>query len=691
MQFPKLFEPGRIGSVELKNRIIRSAAGTESGADCHVTDATRELYRAFARGGAGLVIVEGVYVTYGLDFYAPSALRLDSDDYLPEMGDLASIIHEAGAKTFLQILHLGTWNLAPDSIPISSSTLTEDENPPMEQPFPPTVPPRGVSKDEIGEIVAGFADVAERAQRAGFDGVEINAAGAHFLNSFLSRVWNKRTDEYGPQTCENRARIICDIIRAVKRTCGDGFPVTVLFNGLESGFGEKCTTVEEAKEFARFFEQAGADALQVRNYGYGENTARQWIENTVYPEPVDDMPPQLDWSRDGAGAYVPLAKAVKEVVGIPVITVGRQGVELGERVLEQGEADFIAMQRRLIADPDLPNKAREGRLQDIKPCTACLYCASSPGTGRLTCRVNPRVGLPDNYELAPAVQRRRVAVVGGGPGGMEAARVAAERGHDVTLFEQGGKLGGLLPMASIVKGSRTEDLMKLVSYYETQLRELGVAVRLKTAFSPNMAHGFDAVVIAAGAKDDDSFRIPGMQKRVFVSNESLHTMLAALLKVFKPETLRRLTKLFMPLGRRVVIIGGSIQGAELAEFLVLRNREVTIAMKEPESEVGSGMASVKQVYLQMWLAKRGVRIVSDVAGFKEVVDKGLVVVDADGRETLLEADSVCTALPLVPNTDLADALASAGFPEVHLVGDCKLGDGLILDAIAQGYLVARDL
>lgn len=690
MAYPNLSKPGKIGSLELKNRMVRSAAGTESAKDCHVSPENMALYTAWAKGGAGLVVIEGIFSSYNLDAYPPTSMRLDSDEYLPEMAKLYETIHENGAKTIQQIMHLGTWNLAPGSIPISSSDLTEEENPPMEQPFPPTVPPRGVSKDEIQAIIADFVQLALRIQKAGADGVEINAAGAHFLDSFLSRVWNKRHDEYGVDTLENRSRIVCEIISEIKKACGEDFVVTVLFNGVESGIGEKGTTLEEAVEFAKHFEAAGADALQVRNYGYGENTARQWIENTVYPEPVDDMPKALDWSRDGAGAYIPLARAVKQAVSIPVAVVGRMDQNLGEAAIAAGDIDFCVMQRRLIADPDLPNKVIENRTEDIKPCTACLYCASSPGTGRLLCRVNPRVGLADDFQLIPAETIKNIAVVGAGPGGLEAARVAAERGHKVTLFEKQKDLGGLLPMASIVKGTRTENLPELISYYATQMRKLGVTVKTNTEFKAEMAKNFDAVILATGGKDTP-FNIPGVEKKIFVSNEKLHGMLNKLLGIFSPERLRKLTNLYMPLGKRVVIIGGDITGAELAEFLITRGRQVTIATELDPMEVGKGMAMIKGVYLKLWLAKKGCKIIGNIKEYKEVTDKGLVIIDSEGKETLLEADSVCTALPLSPDTLLFDEITAMGGTDVFNIGDAESGDGLILGAIFQGYDVARKL
>ena len=690
MKYEKLFQPGKIGSLELKNRIFRSAAGTESAKDSRVTPENYALYQAWGRGGVGLVVVEGIFSTYELDVYPPGNLRLDSDEYLPGMKSLYDVVREGGAKVFQQIMHLGTWNLVPGSIPISASPLTEEENPPMEQPFPPTVPPRGVTREEILAVEESFVDMAKRIQRAGADGIEINAAGAHFLDSFLSRVWNKRDDEYGPQSYENRARIVCEIIQKIKEACGSDYPVTVLFNGQESGIGSLGTTIEEGVEFAKLFEAAGADALQVRNYGYGEETARQWIENTVYPEPVDDMPSSLDWSRDGAGAYLPLAKAVKQAVGIPVAVVGRMDPDLAEAAIERGDIDFVAMQRRLIADPELPNKCLAGHPEYVKPCTACLYCASSPGTGRLTCRVNPSVGLPNDFALGKADSAKRVAVVGGGPGGLEAARVAAERGHKVTLFDKNGKLGGYLHMATMIKGVRTENLPELVRYYEIQMQRLNVDVRLKTEFTADMAKSYDVVIVAVGGKDAE-FSIPGTEKRIFVSNEKLHAMSSFFLRFFNPLTLRKLTKLFMPLGKHVVVIGGGLQGAEMAEFLLLRNRGVTLVSQGPLEEIGKGMASIKQVYLMSWFAKKDITIVTDVKSFERVTDEGLIVIDSEGNEKLLRGDTVSTALPLVANTELYDAIAHQGSCEVFKIGDCNVGDGLILDAIAQGFEVAKNL
>lgn len=691
-KFDKLLEPGKIGNVGIKNRMVRSGAGTFAADNNYVTDTHMALYEAFARGGAGLVIMEGIYLDYKLGIYPDTSLRLSDDKYIPKLKELTDAIHKYGAKTFAQFLGLGTWALPSEECPpLSSSDMPEDKMPPAEQPFPPSPAARAVTVDEIHEIVAGFVDMAERAKRAGFDGVEINAAGSHLLNSFLSLIWNKRDDEYGCGTHENRSRIVCEIISGIKARLGDDYVVGVLMNGKESGWESGCIEPADAVEFAKYFEAAGADYLQIRAFGYGVDPVRQWIENAFYPEKPEVLPDDLDWSRGGAGAYLPLAKAVRDVVNIPVMSVGRMGAELGEAALEAEEIDFVAMQRRLIADPELPNKVAEGRIEDIRPCTACLYCASSAAEGQLCCRVNPCIGHPRDFRINKADEKKTVAVVGGGPAGLEAARVAALRGHDVTLYESRKTLGGLLPMAAIIKGSEIENLPSLVSWYERQLSELGVKIKYKTPFNAKIAKATspDAVIVAAGGVDQIP-NIPGIDnKKIVASGASLHKMLEKLLRVFSPETLRKMTKLYMPLGNRVLIIGGEVQGTELAEFLALRDHQVTVVDKIDVTDFGKGLAGIKQFYLNIWLGQKGVNFVPNVQEFKQITDDGLIVVDSEGNETLLEADSIVTALPVLENTELYQSIQGL-VPQVFNIGDSS-GGGLIIDAIASGYRVAVDL
>ena len=700
--FNKLFEPGHIGKLQTKNRILKTAAdmGTIY-QDGFVNQHRKVFYEALAKGGAGIIFVETCIVDYPLGLMHPSMLRLDDDKFIPGLTELTSVIHKYNCPVILQFAHAGPWH--PQEAfglqPISSSPIIEKNDsrfprgwvPESDESASPQVASsnvvsiREVSVAEIKEIVEKFAIAAERAQKAGFDGVELNAASGHLLNSFLSRVWNKRQDEYGCQNLENRARFIVEIEQAIKKRLGKDFPVTVLISGAEYGM-EKGTTIEEAQEFAKIFQAAGFDAIQVRAYAYGDFPDVQNPEQLFNPEPPKPFPKTLDGSHSGAGAMVPLAAAIKKVVSIPVITVGRLDHNLGEKILEEGKADFIGLTRRLIADPELPNKVASGRLEDIRPCTGCRTCFGSPGEIKpVACRVNAALSSDKGYELNPVQKKKKVLIVGGGPAGMEAARVAATRGHQVTLYEKEPKLGGALLLASIVKGTEIEDLPALVDYLETQITKLGVDIKRWTEFKPSLIKEInpDAVILASGGKATVP-EIPGIDKKIVVKGASLHQKLRTLLKHSNPDSLRSLTKLWMPVGKRVVIIGGGLQGCELAEFLVKRGRKVTMVDTSPN--LGEGLVDMDKGHFFVWLAGKGVTTLAGVK-YEEVTDEGLVVTTKKGERQLLEADSILTALPLSPNTGLFDSLKGK-VPEVYSIGDSR-EPRLIIDAIAEGYQIGN--
>jgi len=665
----------------VRNRIFKTAAEScFTDASGEVTQELLNFYETIASGGAGLVIVESPTVDYPLSMANTHGYRIDDDRFLGGLSRLAGVIHKHDCPAFIQLHHAGPWHRAEMSgmQPVSVSDTPEPE-------LPHFSTAREISIAEIQQQVVKFADAAERAAKAGFDGVEINAAASHLLAVFLSKAWNRRRDRYGVDSLENRSRFLLEIIRAIKQRNGGDYPVTVIINGLEMG-REGALTLEESSGIAQLLEVAGTDAIQVRFHVHG-NLAALWPEQLLYPEPMEGLPAEMDWSRGGAGAYLPIAAAIRNAVDIPVMGVGRLDPELGERALRDGQIDLVGMTRRLVADPQLPNKVMAEREADIAPCTACLCCLDDAAINRpLRCRINGHLGARLEEVYAPAQRREHVVVVGTGPSGMEAARMAGIKGHRVTLLSRDRKLGGLMRMAAMVKGQEIEQLEEIVAYYERQLSSLGVEIKLGRAVTPQriVELNADQLILATGGVPAVP-EIPGLEScRRVIQAPKLMDIARFALGLFGPETAHRLSKIWMPVGRRVVIIGGAIHGCELAEFLVKRGRRVTLVHLGDAESLGDGMTGVMKFALFPWLAKRGVEFILG-ARCQRVSDRGLELTTVAGESRLLEADSFVTALPLEPDTTLLGRFQGVA-GRVTRVGDCA-EPGLILNAINAGAKV----
>ncbi|MGX6445074.1 oxidoreductase [Neobacillus sp. K501] len=474
MKYQHLFEAGSIGKLRLKNRIVMPGMGTNlAGPNGEVSDHQIRYYEERAKGGTGLIIVEFTSIDYELGKGMVNQLRIDEDRFIPGIHRLANVVHKYGAKIFVQLHHAGRE---------SNSMLTGGKQ--IVAPSPVTCraigeEPRELTHSEVKEIVNKFVKGAIRCKNAGVDGVELHGAHGYLINQFLSPNTNLRTDEYGG-FFENRMRFLEEIVTGIKDKCGEDFPVSVRLSIDE--FEEGGTDVELSKKIGRYLEKIGVNAIHASCGNY--NSMDKIIESMMFEQ----------------GWRVYLAEAIKKEVNIPVITVGViREPEFAESILAEGRADFIAMGRSHIADPEWAKKALEGREKEIRKCICCLYCTRSQA--HVQCSVNVRAGRELEFpEIISIDEKRTVAVVGGGPAGMEVARVLSLKGYSVTIFERDYKLGGQLNLVTTPVAK--EKMNWIIEYLSNEMVRLQVDVRLNTEASVDTIQSLQpyAVFLATGAK-----------------------------------------------------------------------------------------------------------------------------------------------------------------------------------------------
>jgi len=642
----KLFEPGRIGGLSIKNRIVMAPMGlgfiepdgrlSQRGIDCYV---------ARAKGGTGLIITSAARVNREIEILPIKPfvyhLMADSNIYIASFNQLAEAVHDYGAKVAVQ-LSIGQGRVAESVLLRSVGAVAPSALPCF---WDPTITARALSTEEIERLVQAFEFGAEVVRSAGIDAVELHAHEGYLFDQFQTALWNMRTDKYGGNI-ENRLRFTMEVIAAIKRGAGTDFPIIYRF-GL-THYLEGGREIAEGLEIARRLEAAGVDAFDVDAGCY---------ETWYWPHPTTYQPP---------GLMVDLAEMVKKVVNVPVIAVGKVGYpELAERVVEEGKADFIALGRALLADPEWPNKVKEGRLEDVRPCVGdnegCLSRLLE--AKHISCAVNPSTGMEREFAIKPAERKKNVLVVGGGPGGMEAARIAALRSHKVTLWEKGHALGGNLIPASVPDFK--QDYKDLITYLSTQLRKVGVTVELRKEATPELIQKMkpDVVIVATGAT---SFipDIPGVKEMKVVT--------AVDLLLGKKEA-----------QKSVVVVGGGHIGCETALYLSQKGNKVTVV--EILDTVARDMFTSNRMYLLKLLADANVKILTDII-VSEIIDQGITIVDKYGRRSTLSADTVVLAVGLEPDRKLLEALADK-VPELYAIGDCA-GPRKLLNAIREGFRTA---
>ena len=644
--YPMLFSPIKVGTQEVKNRVFMPPVSTNLADHGYVTDALVDHYTARAKGGVGLIITEVVTVepTYT---YLPGDMCCYDDTFIPGWEKLAAAVHQYGAKIMPQLFHPAYMAF---NVPGTPRLIA----PSFVGPSYAREAPRPITIDEIHELTHQFGDAAVRMQKAGVDGVEVHAAHAHgMLGGFLSPQYNKRTDEYGG-SLDARMRFLLEVIAEIRERCGEDFIIDVRISGDE--YTDGGLTLNDMIYVSRRLEKAGVDMIHVS----GGTTIKR---GSAIPA-----------AGTKQASHAALSREIKKHVGIPVATVGRiNEAWIAEELIEDGAADICMMGRANLCDAEFCNKAAAGRAEEVRPCIGCLRCLNGIMFGKpISCTVNPDVEH-DEASYEPATEKKSVLVVGAGPAGMEAAYIAAKRGHNVVLVDKQEEPGGQLRIASVPPAK--QELTRVIKYQFSRLAEAGVDVRMGVELTAEDIQrdfaGYE-VVLSYGAEPI----VPGFMtgfKQVMTADD----LLAG--RAFP--------------GKKIVIVGGGSVGCETADYLAPlvndlapSNRDVTLI--EMTKTLAANEGGAGRAVLVTRILDKGVHVLTEAK--LTSVTEDTIAYEKDGEEHVIEgADTLVLALGYRPNTQLADALSEAGFT-CHVVGDSKQC-GNLRDAIGAAYALACEL
>lgn len=663
-----IFSPIQVGPLKLRNRIIKAAAGSDTTpkGSKEMSQNALDYYGMIADGGAALVILEtGTLSGFGLTNGTEA-----SEQGIIEGKKMSDRLHQGGALCGVQF-GLGT--------PLSPQTQVNE-----------------YTTEEVKAIVKQCGEAAARLKAAGFDMVEMKGATTDVLNQFLSRSRNFREDEYGAQNNENRTRLFKEIIQEIRRQTGDDFGIFTLINAVEEndvnlGNSDTFITVEEAKYLAKVLEEAGADAIQIRvgTPGMEANCYAPDVQHVVYKAnglsgygtTIDfekHFGGVLDGSHSGVAAFMPAAAEIKKATSLPVGCAANMDVRLApdmiNKAIADGEIDLVFMNRPLVVDPELPNKLEAGKREEIAPCTKCLFCHSKPVNGEPEkCRVNATTQyaytdeMPEGYKVLPAEEAKNVMVIGGGPAGMEAARIAAERGHTVTLYEKSNQLGGLLPTVAAYKGNH-ERFSDLKDYLVHQQEVKGVQIVTDTEVTLDKVKEVnpDVVLVAVG----------GARESKLTGSDSVNVLS---IENFNLNDIKD----------RVVICGADVQAIDLCSYLLAAGKKVDLINPNTAADIDMGQSIWVRKFTLPHLYAKGVRIFNE-AEVKEITNDGVTIVmkNADGLEKTVPCQTVIEAWDFIPNMQLVEELTAAGF-DTHAVGCDKPSN--ILSAIHAGNITARHI